>query len=318
MYEIRPYRPGDEKAIVAAWRESMPRDPITPERFRKKVLLDANFDPEGAIVATDGSGHVVGFMLALVRRLPLYGDDLEPDNAWITVFFVHPDHRRRGIASRMMRAAKAFVTQKGRKHLFFASYAPNYFLPGIDEAAYPEGYRFLLKEGFVKLYSPVAMDRSLVGFEVPGDVRALIRAREAEGYAFSRAEDRHLYPLMTFANTVFNPDWGRSIREGILQGLPLDQIWVAEYEGRIVGFSMHGGYEGIPERFGPFGVDPMFQGKGLGKILLYLCLEGMCAKGLHGAWFLWTGEESAAGHLYRQAGFVITRKFHVMRHSWTR
>jgi mycothiol synthase len=54
------------------------------------------------------------------------------------------------------------------------------------------------------------------------------------------------------------------------------------------------------------------QGKGLGKILLYDCLALMRAQGLHGAWFLWTGEQSPAGHLYRKAGFHVTRRFDIM------
>jgi hypothetical protein len=38
----------------------------------------------------------------------------------------------------------------------------------------------------------------------------------------------------------------------------------------------------------------------------------MRAQGLHGAWFLWTGEQSPAGHLYRKAGFHVTRRFDIM------
>jgi GNAT superfamily N-acetyltransferase len=312
-YIVRTYQPGDEKAIVEAWQESLPHDPITPELFRAKVLLDANFDPEGAIVAVNEYNQVVGFTLALVRRLPMSGDDLEPENGWISTFFVHPRYRKQGIGTKMFQQAKSYINGKGRKHLFFASYAPNYFLPGIDEELYPEGYKFLLKHGFVKLYSPVAMDLSLVGFTIPDEVKQLKQTRELEGFRFTHAEDRHLYNLIQFANTVFNPDWGRAIREGILQGLPMDQIFVIEKENQIVGFCLYGGYEGISERFGPFGVDPSMQGKGLGKILLYQCLFEMRAKGLHGAWFLWTGEKSTAGHLYKKVDFKVTRRFHVMR-----
>src|SRR5699024_317149 len=171
----------------------------------------------------------------------------------------------------------------------------------------------LKSQGFVKLYSPVAMDRNLVDFYVAEDIEQLIEQRQDEGYSFRLAQHKDLYELIQFANVIFNPDWGRAIREGILQGLPLDRILVTRKEERIVGFCIYGGYEGVPERFGPFGVDPNEQGKGLGKILLNICLKQMKAEGLHSAWFLWTGDETPAGYLYKSTGFEITRKFHVMQ-----
>lgn len=313
-YIIRTYKGGDERGIVGAWQKSLPYDPIDLRLFRKKVLLDPNFDPEGAIVAVDEKGEIVGFTLALVRRLPMYKDDLELENGWITVFFVHPDYRGQGIGTKMFERAKEFILKKrNRRYIFFSSYAPNYFLPGIDENTYPQGYKFLIKEGFTELYCAVAMDRSLVGFTVPAEVEQLKEMREREGFKFVHAEDCHLHELIEFATEVFNPDWGRAIREGILQGLPMEQILIAHKEGRIVGFCLYGACEGIPERFGPFGVDPSMRGLGLGKILLNQCLFEMRAKGLHNAWFLWTAEESAAGKLYKKTGFKITRRFHVMR-----
>ncbi len=62
-----------------------------------------------------------------------------------------------------------------------------------------------------------------------------------------------------------------------------------------------------------FFVKPSLRGAGLGKILLYETLDLMRQRGSHGAWFLWTGEESPAGKLYRRAGFTITRRFNVMK-----
>ncbi len=215
-------------------------------------------------------------------------------------FFVAESERRQKIGENVLGQCLEFLQEAGRTAIFFSSYAPNYILPGIDQATYPDGYAFLEAQGFTALYSPVAMDRSLLGFKVSDEIRLLIQEREQEGYTFRTATDADLYEVITFANRVFNPDWGRAIREGVLQGLPLERIMVAREHDKLVGFCLYGGYEGIPERFGPFGVDPEQQGKGLGKLLLHLCLENMRAEGLHGAWFLWTGEKTAAGHLYKK------------------
>lgn len=312
MKTYRYYQSGDEKQIVKLWNESLGKDPITSKRFRNLVLLDANFDPHGLRLAFVEE-KLVGCVYAVRRLLPMYGTDLEPDNGWIPFFFVDSDVRRKGVGRRLMEDAVAFLKNEGRTNIFFSSYAPNYILPGIDVEAYPEAYAFLQSQGFARLYSPVAMDKSLLGYEISESVKALKRSRQEEGYTFTKAEDKDLYEVIHFANEKFNPDWGRAIREGILQGLPLDRILVAREGGRVVGFCMYGGYEGVPDRFGPFGVDPDQQGKGLGKILLADCLRSMRAESLHTAWFLWTGEQTTAGHLYKKNGFEITRKFHVMK-----
>lgn len=312
MINYRTYESGDEVAIVELWNQVLWKDPITQKRFRNLVLLDANFDPEGLRVAVKDD-KVVGCVYAVRRLSPMFGTDLEPDNGWIPFFFVDEAVRREGVGATLMNAAIDFLGKNGRKEVFFASYAPNYIMPGIDEAAYPEAYQFLSEQGFTKLYSPIAMDRNLVDFKLTDDIKELVRQRETEGYTFTQAKDKDLYEVIQFANNVFNPDWGRAIREGVLQGLPMEQILVARQKDKVVGFCIYGGYEGVPDRFGPFGVDPNQQGKGLGKILLHLCLHQMKAESLHGAWFLWTGDKTSAGYLYKKTGFEVTRTFHVMK-----
>ncbi|MCC3356342.1 GNAT family N-acetyltransferase [Bacillus sp. REN16] len=312
MVEYRHYQSGDEKQIVELWNQSLWKDPITSKRFRNLVLLDANFDPAGMRLAFENN-KLVGCVYAVRRLLPMFGTDLEPDNGWIPFFFVDKNHQRSGVGAQLMLEAVEFLKENNRKHVFFSSYAPNYIMPGIDEDAYPEAFQFLQAQGFTKLYSPIAMDRNLVDFKLSDEIKELVKQREEEGYTFTKAEDKDLYEVIQFANLKFNPDWGRAIREGVLQGLPMERILVARQGDKVVGFCIYGGYEQVPDRFGPFGVDPEQQGKGLGKILLHLCLQNMKSESLHGAWFLWTGEKTSAGYLYKKTGFEITRTFHVMK-----
>lgn len=310
---IRPYRGGDEPGIVRAWNRAMPQDPIDLGRWVKTVLCDANFDPNGLWVA-EGEGGIAGFCLALRRRVPLWGDDLEPERGWITAFGVDPAWQGRGIASALFNEAERFLRAEGRKEVLVSPYAPNYFWPGVDPKAYPKAVRFLERRGYKALYEPVAMDKNIVGFAVPEEVEALEAERVKEGYRFGPLTPGRLYEVIAFAGEMFNPDWGRVIREAVRSGVAYDQCLIATGpDGRIAGFALFGGYDGILERFGPFGVDPAQRGKGLGKILLYRSLEAMRARGAHGAWFLWTGVATAAGQLYLKAGFEVTRSFKVMK-----
>ncbi|MEW1838831.1 GNAT family N-acetyltransferase [Nonomuraea angiospora] len=310
MVTVRAFASGDEVSLVDAWNRSMPADPATSSWFRDCVLLDPNFDPEGLRVAVSG-GRVVGCAYAVRRLTPLApGTDLEPDTGWIPFFFVVPEHRGGGLGRRLVGEAVAFLEQAGRTKVDFSSYTPNYVLPGADAELYPDGYRLLNGLGFRTLYSPVAMDRTLVGYVTPDDVRELRAERESEGYAFRSPTDGELPELIRFAADAFNPDWGEAIR----QHRDPKRVIIAKKD-QIVGFALYAAYRGIPERFGPFGVDPEQRGTGLGKILLHLTMTMMRAEGLHSSWFLWTGEASPAGRLYTKAGYEITRRFHVMRKS---
>ncbi|GAA1620143.1 hypothetical protein GCM10009733_015720 [Nonomuraea maheshkhaliensis] len=310
MVTVRPFQSGDETSLVDAWNRSMPADPTTSGWFRDCVLLDPNFDPEGLRVAVDGD-DVVGCAYAVRRLIPLApGTDLEPDTGWIPFFFVVPERRSGGLGRRLVGEAVGFLERLGRTKVDFSSYTPNYVLPGADAELYPDGHRLLEELGFRTLYSPVAMDRALVGYRTPPEVHELRREREREGYVFRSPAAGELPELIRYAAGVFNPDWGEAIR----QHRDPERIVIAKKD-HIVGFALYAAYRGIPERFGPFGVDPGQRGTGLGKILLHLTMTRMRAEGLHSSWFLWTGATSPAGHLYTKAGYEITRKFHVMRRS---
>lgn len=311
---FRHYLPGDEGELVPLWNRCLNYDPITQLRFRNLVLLDPNFDPQGLRIAVS-DGRIVGCFYAIRRQLPMIGVELEPDKGWVPFFFVDTNHQEKQIATRLLEDAMAFLRANKCEKMFFSAYAPNYIVPGIDKKAYPAAAAFLEKAGFQRLYTSVAMDYSLVNFEIPEDVRLLKEQRITEGYTFSIVTDRDLYELIQFATKVFNPDWGRAIREGLLQQLTASQILIVRQNQELVGFCLHGGYEGVRERFGPFGVDPGQRGKGIGKILLYECLQLMRSQGLHGAWFLWTGEQSPAGQLYKKTGFTITRSFDIVCRS---
>jgi GNAT superfamily N-acetyltransferase len=310
---IRSFQVGDGPELAAVWTAAAPADPIGYPRFRDLFLLDRNFDPAGLKVAVRND-QLVGAAYAVRRLVAASGDDLEPSTGWIPFFFVHPDHLRRGLGRELLTAAMNWLRDLGRTEVNFASYTPNYFLPGLDAARYPAALGLLSSLGFEPTYDAVAMDRSLVGYSIPEEVREQISALTKVGYSFGTPSGDELTSLISIAGSEFNPDWARAIREAVVAGLPLERIVLARDPAqRIVGWAMHATYESVIDRFGPFGVLPSSRGTGLGKVLLHLTLERMVGLGAHSAWFLWTGEQSAAAQLYLKTGFTITRKFTILR-----
>ncbi len=62
---------------------------------------------------------------------------------------------------------------------------------------------------------------------------------------------------------------------------------------------------------GPSASAPTSANRGIGRMLLFKCLETMSAKHVFFAYFLWTDEDAA--RLYSLAGFERRREFAVMR-----
>ncbi|WP_205739837.1 GNAT family N-acetyltransferase [Georgenia sp. SYP-B2076] len=310
---LRSFAAGDARAMAEAWTEGAPQDGMTERRLRDLVLLDRNFDPDGLFVAQQGD-RVVGSAYAVRRRVAHHGDDLQAGTGWIPYFFVVPSARGTGLGRRLVEAAMAWLRAQGAREVLFSSYTPNYVLPGLDAARYPAAERLLHALGFAEVERPSAMDLSLIGYQMPEEVRARVAALRGEGWHLGTPTNDDLVPLIRIAGESFSSDWARAIREGVLGGMPLERILIArDPAGDVLGWAMHGTYEAVIERFGPFGVLPASRGTGLGKVLLHLTLERMTALGAHSAWFLWADEGSAASKLYERTGFRITRTFSILR-----
>jgi mycothiol synthase len=308
--QIRPYQGTDEAELLAVWLASMTQDPLSSDLFRIKVLLDPNFHPVHLPVAVE-DGHIVGFVLLLTRRVPLFLQGLEPENAWITAFGVHPDYQRRGIGQALFEYAFERLRADGRKRLDISPYVPNYFVPGVDVQAYPGTIAFLENAlGFKMPSKAISMGADLTGFQIPPEINALAEKRECEdGITIRPITSADLPEVMPFIAEHFGWDWYRHAQEYLLDyfGNSPRRICflVARQRGEVVGYCQQ-----RDERFGPFGVREDRRNKSIGRLLLFRCLAMMSAQHVFYSYFLWTGEDAA--RLYSLAGFKRRREFAVL------
>ena len=308
---IRPYQGADESDLLDVWHHAMPADRVGASLFRTQVLLDPNFHPEYVPVAVE-DGRVVGFILCLARQVPYFLQGMDESDAWITAFGVHPDYRRRGIAAALFTTIIDKLRAEGRALLDISPYVPNYFVPGVDTRAYPDTIRFLQERiGFETLYHAISMGADLTDFRVPAAMQARIdRAEAEEGLTIRPIEAADIPDLMPFLVENFGWDWFRHAQSYLLEyfGDSPHRICflIARENGEVVGFCQQ-----RHERYGPFGVRPDRRNRGIGRMLLFKCLEAMAAKHVFYAYFLWTDENAA--RLYSLAGFKRRREFAVMR-----
>lgn len=307
--EIRPYGGMDEAGLLDVWHAAMFRDRVGESLFRTKVLLDANFQPANLPVAVE-DGRIVGFVLALTRQVPLFLQGLEPENAWITAFGVHPGYQRRGIGRALFEHVLDRLAAGGRKRVAIAPYVPNYFIPGVDVEAYPGALAFLQNAlGFSDDYHAISMGIDLTDFRIPAEIIELERALEREGIVVRPVAPADLPGLMVFLSENFGWDWYRHAGDYLLEyyGDSPHQICflVALHGDTVVGFCQQ-----RRERFGPFGVRADYRRKGIGRLMLYKCLVSMSARQVYFSYFLWTGEDAA--RLYAQVGYRKRREFAVL------
>ena len=302
---IRHYQAEDEHGVVELWNLCLPRDEITLNTFRRKIILDPNFDENGCFVAAEKK-EVVGFLLSIRRRYPYFELGLEPGKGWITVFFVHPEWRRCGIATSLLRNAEQFLAITGVREIFVSDYTPNYFIPGVDLDAYAEAYHFLKSRQYQKVQSVYGMGRSLVDFSIPETMLKRFQELELTGYRVDIFRPKHTVKVLEFLREHYPGDLFRTALERLHENPECDEILVALRDGEVVGFSHF-----LDERFGPFGIGKEYLGRGLGPMLYYRTVDQMRKKGKRNLWLAWT--TGRAKDFYHKVGLKVMRRHGIMK-----
>jgi ribosomal protein S18 acetylase RimI-like enzyme len=103
MIAIRPYRDADEGTIVALWEGCGLTRPWNPPSADIALLRGSSHGD--ILVATHEEGDVIGSVMV--------GHD--GHRGWIYYLAVSPSCQRRGLGSRLMRAAEAWLREHGMR-----------------------------------------------------------------------------------------------------------------------------------------------------------------------------------------------------------
>ncbi len=304
-YTIRNYRAEDEHDVVALWNRCLPKDEILLNTFRRKVILDPNFDLHGCFVAV-AKKQVIGFMLSVRRRYPYYDLGLEEGKGWITVFFVDPEWRKQSVATGLLEHAERFLGTLSVNEISIADYTPNYFIPGVDLDAHADAHTFLKNRGYKKVQSVYGMGRSILDVDLPKDMLDVSRKLDEAGFSIVVFNPAHTIKLLEFLRRHYPGDLFRVALERITDDPECDEVLVALKDDQVVGFSHF-----LDERFGPFGIAPEFSGRGLGPLLYYHTVLQMRKKGKHNLWLAWT--TGKAKDFYHKVDLKVFRRHVIMK-----
>jgi GNAT superfamily N-acetyltransferase len=307
--------------LTGLWNAAAGREfPLDERLFVQQLRLDT--DPRRCFAFVEPDGTILA--AALVKRAARTGPSGEvPSTGYLSWLVVDGHRRRQGLATSMMKAAKAWLSSLGVSNLRFGS---DYYhlLPGRpmeQGAGYEALGAFLGKQGFTGEAEEYDLMASLASGAGP--------AEEPDGaggrfeYRLFRPEERSA--VIAFMHRNFPGRWTHEVTEAMAAGMrPADlMLAIDTADGTVVGFSRlyddsspvlgPGVYwRGLmgrnPGGLGPIGIDASRRGAGLGYGLLVHCKRELRARGIDTMVIDWTD----LINFYGKSGFKVWKRYEPM------
>ena len=272
---IREARPSDLPVCHRLLADALEHDALTEHLAREKLFPDA-WQPGmdgGVLVAEDDAG-IVGLMQHVLRP--------SARRAWVGLFAVEAAHRRQGIARRLFELVCA-GWPSDLDEIEVLAIPGNYFAPGLDPR-YTPAHAFLESAGFTRFKDCVNLRAPLIR---EFDTRADEARLAADGTVVRRADRTDAQRLDAFFAGQFGPDWRYEVEMAFGVGPPA--LHLALRDGRVIAFSAHSTQNREWGFFGPMGTAPEARGRGVGRVLLWRCLNDLRAAGHASAVIPWVG-----------------------------
>jgi predicted N-acetyltransferase YhbS len=332
---MRPFDAARIPEIVSLWNAAAGDALRLREAlFRQNTVGDPQFDPEGARLACDGSGGLVGCVIAKVAREPLGADGLREDRGWISFLAVHPSRRRRGVGAALVRAAEAFLRLRKRPRAVLGA-DPDHFFPGVPdgETGLPGAAPFFEACGYTLRGEAFDLYRALDEYRTPEAVAASLTANpDLEVRPLTSGEAP---ALLRFLDAVFPGRWRYTVARFLERGGPAGDVMGVIRGGAVYGFAMlfhpgsrwigpsiawplagRGGVQAGPGSgcgplprplggLGPMGVAPELRGRGLGLALVDAAARRLAGLGVRDMVIDWT----ILLDFYGRVGFAPCRRY---------
>lgn len=307
--------------LTKLWNASAGREfPLNEQLFLQQLRIDT--DPRRCFAFTKPDGSIIA--ATLVKRASRTGPSgAVPETGYISWLVVDGDHRRLGLASLLMKEARAWLASLGATSLRFGS-DHYHLLPGrpVEQGAgYTALEAFLAVQGFVGEPEEYDLSASIVS--------SSRNVEQPEGTG-TRFEYRLFRPgerdtVIAFMQRNFPGRWTQEVAEAIDAGMrPADLMLAIDTSNNaIVGFSRI--YDSTspvigpcmywrslmgsnPGGLGPIGIDASRRGAGLGFGLLVQCIHELRNRGIATMVIDWTD----LINFYGKTGFKVWKRYEPM------
>lgn len=209
----------------------------------------------------------------------------------VQLLVVHPDAQREGRGRRLLDDATAWAFDNGAARVTIGAAPPWYLWPGIDvrwigAQVLAESAGFVLGGAAMNMSCPTA-----------------VRLPTPDGVTLRRVvDDDDAALVLDLCRRAFDAPWQHEAARGIEHGACHGAFDVAT--GELLGFAAHS--VNRAGWFGPTGVDPAKQRRGVGGPLLAACLLDLKVAGFDRCEISWIGP---TGFYAKAAGAEISRVF---------
>ena len=255
--------------------------------------MDPDWNPDTCYIA-ENDGILIGFLQALSRVIR--GEKI----AYIKLMAIDKKFRRKGIATELYRRLEEDAKKLDCEKIRIYDVPLNYFMPGVDPR-YTPAVCFAEKIGFHRNGEAINMEVDLDYSN--WDVSKEISQLELSGILISRAEMSDREGL----NKLLDGEWDlwKNEVKMAFMAKPI-AIHIAKQKNEILAFSAFDGNNVGTGWFGPMATHVKIRGKGIGKVLLSLCLADMKNQGLKKSIIPWV---APIGFYSNHANAKISRVF---------
>ena len=295
-YTIRNYQPADFNQFVRLNIEAgklAPTGSSVSAQLIAENLGRPNYSPEQDLFVVEIAGNIVGYM------------DVAPEltiGRVILDCWVHPEHRRRGLATKLLSYATHRAKELGAKVAHVNIAEDNVVAKSV-----------LSKLGFmfVRRFLELRLDMAKLRWQdIDQAALGCCHLQRGEEDKLTQIQNR------SFAGTWgYNPNTLEEVTYWTsLSSFSPEDVVLACDGDKVIGYCTTGitgeGEAAIGERKGRIfmlGADPDYRGRGVGKRVLLAGLAHLRSKDIQVAELTVDSENKAACALYRSAGFEIRK-----------
>lgn len=321
--EIIKFNDGYIQQVVSLWNECIDDGfiykPLTIDTFKEKFIKNPDFDYNGTFIVVS-NGNVIGFANGIYRKTYLPGETFESVPGYITMVIVKRIYRNKGIGRALLDNVEKYLIDVRKKKIHIDFFNPinlEWYIPGTDGHDHPNtpgvdtmgpGYSFFKKAGYTERTKEISMYLDLKYFSLSDIVKDKYMKFKEKGITIEYYDAKKHHGLREFFDNLKNEYWRKEIIENLSSQNPYPVI-VASHNGSVIGFtgpievqdSGRGKFTGI-------GVDPSYQGEGIGNVLFFKLCESFKNEGAK-FMSLFTGINNNARKMYERAGFTIVREW---------